>query len=372
MRRYPQDDEEEEVKRLLIRCFEKASCQPGLRPVDLTSTQQNQFLAMPEATEERKSFGSVSLVRQGDHTFYSLTLQSELLAETCFVVNRDEDPIEGFQRELDEKRAKEIAQYIDSGLGTIPSSIVLSAQENADLQYDSLRKTISFNLIPTAFLIIDGQHRVYGFMHAKKAFRVPVVIYDNLSKRDETRLFIDINSKQRGVPPELLLDIKKLAEYENDQEEFLREIFDIFLKDTNSRLYGRLSPASKSKGKITRATFNTAMKPLVRIFGGKSEVEIYEILNSYLISFDEAILTKHLINEYMFNPTFFKAVCAFFPIVAPKVKDRFGAVYSPDNFYEFLCVIGNSIRASRLSPEGTAYKPVVKALEESLKDEFRL
>ncbi len=321
---------------------------------------------------ERKSFGSVSLVRQGDHTFYSLTLPSELLAHTCFVINREEDPIEGFQRELDEKRAKEIAQYIDSGLGTIPSSIVLSAQEGADLQYDSTRKSISFNQIPTAFLIIDGQHRVYGFMHAKKALRVPVVIYDNLTKRDETRLFIDINSKQRGVPPELLLDIKKLAEYENDQEEFLREIFDIFQKDSNSRLYGRLSPASKSKGKITRATFNTAIKPLVKIFGGKSESEVYEILNGYLIAFDEAILAKHAANEQMYNPTFFKAVCAFFPFVATKVKDRFGAIYAPDNFYEFLIIIGESIRPSRLSVTGTAYKPVVKALEESLKEEFRL
>ncbi len=323
-------------------------------------------------TDERKSFGSVSLVRQGDHTFYSLTLPSELLAHTCFVVNREEDPIEGFQRELDEKRAKEIASYIDSGLGTIPSSIVLSAQEDADLRYDARRKSISFNPIPTAFLIIDGQHRVYGFMHARKAFRVPVVIYDNLSKRDETRLFIDINSKQKGVPPELLLDIKKLAEYENDQEEFLREIFDIFQKDANSSLYGKLSPASKTKGKLTRATFNTAIKPLVKTFGGKSEAEIYEILNSYFISFNEAILLRHDAQDQMINTTFFKAMCGFFPIVAAKVKDRFGAIYDADNFYHFLDIIGESIKSGKLKTIGTAYKPLVKTLEECLKDEFTL
>src|SRR5690606_40121758 len=77
----------------------------------------------------KESFGSVSLVRQGEHRFYSFTMPSDILAETCYVINRDEDPIEGFQRELDKKRAMEIANYIDSGLGTIPSSIVLSAQE---------------------------------------------------------------------------------------------------------------------------------------------------------------------------------------------------------------------------------------------------
>jgi hypothetical protein len=53
----------------------------------------------------KESYGSVSLVRQGDHRFYSFTMPSNVLAETCFVVNRDEDPIEGFQRELDIKRA---------------------------------------------------------------------------------------------------------------------------------------------------------------------------------------------------------------------------------------------------------------------------
>jgi hypothetical protein len=209
-------------------------------------------------------------------------------------------------------------------------------------------------------------------MYAKKAFRVPVVIYSGLSKRDETRLFIDINSKQKGVPPELLLDIKKLADYESSQEEFLREIFDIFSKDTSSCLYGRLSPATKSKGKITRTTFNSALKPLVKIFGGKSELEIYEILNSYFVAFDEAVLLPNNAHEQLFNFTFFKAICGFFPIVAAKVKDRFGAIYNADHFYHFLRTVGENVRVSKLKAVGTAYKPLVKTFEESLKDEFQL
>src|SRR5262249_18484475 len=154
---------------------------------------------------------------------------------------------------------------------TIPSSIVLSAQEDAELTYDSKRKVISFNAIRKAFLIIDGQHRVYGFMLATKAIRVPVVIYSDLSKRDETRLFVDINSKQKGVPAELLIDIAKLAEYEKDEEAFLRVVFDMFAEDTGSALYGRLLPFSKGKGMITRSLFNKAVKPLIRIFGEKTE-----------------------------------------------------------------------------------------------------
>ncbi len=102
-------------------------------------------------------------------------------------------------------------------------------------------------------------------MLAKRAFRVPVIIYDGLSRRDETRLFIDINSKQKGVPAELLLDIKKLAEYEKSEEELLREIFDTFMQRTSSTLYNYL-PSSKASGKLSRSVFNTALKPLIPTF----------------------------------------------------------------------------------------------------------
>src|SRR5579863_5983504 len=171
---------------------------------------------------------SVSLVTQGRHRFYTLTMPSDVLAKTCFVSNRYDDPDQGFQRLLDKKRAEEIAAYIDTGFGTIPSSIVLSAQPDAELRVIGKGKTIEFRDTRKAFLVLDGQHRVYGFSLAKTALRVPVVIYNGLSRKDESRLFIDINTKQRPVPNELLLDIKKLAEYESDVEKRLGEVFDLF------------------------------------------------------------------------------------------------------------------------------------------------
>ncbi|MEG6445760.1 DGQHR domain-containing protein [Enterobacter roggenkampii] len=321
---------------------------------------------------ERESYGSVSLVRQGEHRFYSFTMPSDVLAESCFVVNREEDPNEGFQRELDKKRAAEIANYIDSGLGTIPSSIVLSAQEDCDFIYDSKKKSISFLKSKKAFLIIDGQHRVYGFKLAKTALRIPVVVYENLSKRDESRLFIDINSKQKGVPTELLLDIKKMAEYENDIEQYLRELFDTFSSENDSALYNRLSASKKERGMITRSVFNTAVKPLVKVFGNKNPSEVYEIFNSYLIAFNEGVLLPNQLSEQAFNSTVFKAIAGFFPIITARVKDRFGAIYSVDNYYEFTQVVGQRIKPAKIENPSNAYKPIIEHLEESLKLEFTL
>lgn len=70
---------------------------------------------------------TASLITQGRHKFYSLTLPSEVLAKTSFVTTRYEDPNEGFQRTLDKDKAQKIADYIDKEGGTIPTAIILSA-----------------------------------------------------------------------------------------------------------------------------------------------------------------------------------------------------------------------------------------------------
>jgi DGQHR domain-containing protein len=94
----------------------------------------------PNEGEEggRISYTAV-LLTQGKHRFYTLSMPSDVLAETCMVERRNEEPAVGFQRALDRKRAEEIARYIaryiDSGFGTIPGSIVLSAQPEAELEY---------------------------------------------------------------------------------------------------------------------------------------------------------------------------------------------------------------------------------------------
>ncbi|MDC0831782.1 DGQHR domain-containing protein [Geitlerinema sp. CS-897] len=179
-------------------------------------------------TEQRYTFSNIT---QGKYRFYSLTMPSDVLAKVCYVTTREEDPQKGFQRVLDKKRAQEIAEYIDSGLGTIPNSIVLSAQPEANLRVIKNGKILAFDAKPKSFLVLDGQHRVFGFVLAKSQLRVPVIIYNGLTRQEESRLFIDINTKQRPVPNELLLDIKKLADYETDIEKQLGEGASQFCKN---------------------------------------------------------------------------------------------------------------------------------------------
>ena len=76
-------------------------------------------------------------------------------------------------------------------------------------------------------------------------------------------------------------------------------------------------------------------------------------------------------NSYLIQ-LFFKAIAGFFPIITPRVKDRFGAIYSVDNYYEFTEVIGQRIKPIKIEQPTNAYKPIVEHLEESLKQEFSL
>lgn len=276
-----------------------------------------------------------SLITQGKFKFYSLTLPSKVLAQTCFVSTRYEDPVEGFQRVLNEERAIQIAAYIDSGKTTIPTSIILSAQEGAQLKVKKGGRALTFSLHPKAFLILDGQHRVYGFSKAKSDLRVPVIIYNDLSREQETRLFIDINTKQKPVPNELLLDIKHLADIELDIEKRMRVIFDIFNSDQSSVLKGLLSASERVSGKLSRVSFNSACKGILPILADRDTNEIFEIINSYLTAFISGLVELGY-EEIVYTPYGFKAILSFFPEVAARVKGQFSGDYTTDNFADVL------------------------------------
>jgi DGQHR domain-containing protein len=313
---------------------------------------------------------SVSLIRQGKHRFFTLSMPSDALAETCFVSTRRSDVDGGFQRELDPQRAEEIAKYIDEGLGTIPGSIILSAQPDARLVYDSVKKTIKFEKFQRAFLIIDGQHRVYGFSKAKTSLRVPVVIYEGLDRVAESRLFIDVNTKQRSVPNELLLDIKNLADYETDSEALLREVFDFFNRESDSPLQGLLSPSERVKGKISRVTFNAALKPLISAFAGKEPEDIYAALRGFVGAFISGA-DKRGAQGAIVKPIVFRAIMQLFPQVAQRVKDK-NAPYSVNSFSEALTPMFSRLKAKSLIQPPLSQNVLFGEMSDAFRTSFTL
>lgn len=355
----------------------KPTNNPGQR--GLFSVVVGDSLEEMEVTDEVKIHRfSASLVSQGANRFYTLTMPVDILANNSTVDIRENNPRTGFQRVLDKKRAESIAEYINNG-NTIPCSIILSAQEVADFRYDRPRKLISFRAHPSAFLILDGQHRVYGFsllnsegsVKREDLYRVPVVIYSNLNRTQECRLFIDINTKQRPVPNELLLDIKRLADLEKGRSAILHDVFDLFHENPDSPLLGRMSPAAKAHGKISRVTFDAAAAPTLEAFEDQDPAYIYSVLSAYLHAW-MAVLRQLKAEANISNPTLFRAILLLFRDVATRASDRHSGDLKADHFLEFLEPLSVSVKRQNFFQPGRSHKAIYDNFSAALRRQVSL
>lgn len=259
----------------------------------------------------RKNIKAIECV-QNKKNFYVVSMNSNDLKEMCFVSRKKEEPLKGFQRVLDKKRARNIAAYLDEHKGVIPSAIILSAQSNAKIRYDNKTGNLSYEKTSESMLIIDGQHRIYGMYAAKSDYEIPVIIFVGLTSYEEVKLFIDINTTQKGVPSALILDIKNQAGTETKLEERQRILFDNLDKD--SVLSGYLLRNESKAGKISRTVFNSCTKSIFEA-GPVSEYNdtiIYNTLKNYLEAVDYVFKLSENKNARLNKTILFKAVINVF------------------------------------------------------------
>jgi DGQHR domain-containing protein len=152
-----------------------------------------------------------ALVRQGSLKLYATSLKvADLKLKDFYKINKldPEDAGPGYQRILDEGRAKRLADYLLDGQiegdAFLPTSIFLATGN--DIPFDSTINTITFD--PTLvgpFNVVDGQHRIAGLvMAADKApdflqFEIPVNIAVGLDDVSQMCHFLIVNTTQRSV-----------------------------------------------------------------------------------------------------------------------------------------------------------------------------
>jgi DNA sulfur modification protein DndB len=259
---------------------------------------------------------------QNDKTFYVSILPNDVLKSVCFVSRRDEDSEKGFQRTLNETRAKDIARYLDELKGIIPSALILSAQDNARLTIDSNKREISFVTNPNSFMVLDGQHRLYGLLKSTKKYVIPVIIFNKLNSTQEVNLFIDINTTQKGVPTTLLLDIKNLSGRESKKEDRQRQLFDRLNKE--SVMAGLFSPSKSQVGKITRVSFNQSTNEIFDsgFFQDKDNETIFKGVKNYLEAAEKVFKKSKSEKAKLTNSMFFRSLFAIYHEVVDKaLKD---------------------------------------------------
>ena len=290
---------------------------------------------------------STTTVNQGGAKFYTLAIDSKVLGETCYVSDRDENPEDGFQRVLNFAKVQEIANYVDTIEGSIPTSVIISAQqEHVTLDRN---KTLRFKNVNNAFMIIDGQHRVYGYKLAQTNCKVPVVVYVGLTKQEEAKLFIDINVKQTPVPESFVLEIKRFAKLEKGNAVYINDLFDLFHDSENSALQGLTSKTGSTKTKINRAKFKNGINPLIStgIISPEKRLpdEMYKILNNYFWALKESF--PHNFDELIMQGKYLTAFCKLFSEAAKMNPDRIN--YPKDGFDSVLAGDFSKIKKSELN-----------------------
>ncbi len=153
-------------------------------------------------------------VSQPFQKFYVCAIKARKLLEIAFTepIRYDKDGnLIGTQRPLDEeRRVKEIKEFVEGVDAAFPNSIILSANWDSDglnCIDHSLRWRFENGklIIPTntkLASVIDGQHRLYGFKDANESaldMELVCSIYIDLPNALQAYLFATINSTQKKV-----------------------------------------------------------------------------------------------------------------------------------------------------------------------------
>ena len=304
---------------------------------------------------------------QNGKIFYLTVLKNDLLKDICFVSRRDEDSKKGFQRNLNESRARDIAKYLDEMRGVIPSVLILSAQSVAKFAFNTKSHDISFIANEKSFMVLDGQHRLYGLMLTEKKYPVPVVIFNQLTTTDEVNLFVDINTTQKGVPTTLLLDIKNLTGRETKKEERQRILFDSLNKQ--SVMAGLLSATKSQVGKITRVSFKQATNELFEtgFFEDKDDQTIYNGVKNYLEAIEMVFNKSKSPKAKMTNTNLFRAIFAIFNETVDKSLDKYSDL-KVDSLVNCLEPISRISFDSYTGTSNAAVQRIIKDMKSELNE----
>ncbi len=125
---------------------------------------------------------------------------------------RIENPEEGFQRIVSERRARKIAGAVLDQRRTFPNAIVL-ATDRKDVTIENCQLVLPQRI---RFLVVDGQHRLYAQKYSSNEADFACVIHVGLLEVDMAELFVEINDNQTRVPSSLRWDLVRLVRPEDD------------------------------------------------------------------------------------------------------------------------------------------------------------
>lgn len=170
-------------------------------------------------------------ITDSDTDLYLFTTTPEFLLKTCVVLRKARKNKDAYQRILNRKRLRPIKNFVTQSGALLPTNIVLHLNDEVteeelgipNKNIDKKKITISKRevnklvllKIPSKYAsleLIDGQHRLFGFVLAepatRKHFNLAVIGIANIGAELRTKTFVAINDKAKKVDPNLVAYLK--------------------------------------------------------------------------------------------------------------------------------------------------------------------
>jgi DGQHR domain-containing protein len=155
---------------------------------------------------------------QGKLDMYVFGAKPSVLMKIGYVYRRASGKPSAYQRILSKERIETISQFLRSKSSLLPNAIIIAFDEDPAIQKEIEYKDgkLYFPRVYCSAWIIDGQHRVYGFLGTRYAdekddpdhvFKLPVVAFKSMEHIAQNRTFVSINYNQKKIDPNLLCDL---------------------------------------------------------------------------------------------------------------------------------------------------------------------
>lgn len=210
---------------------------------------------------------------QGSIPFYLFLINSRDLLHISYVIIRSEDPKKGIQRITSSERLTDIASFVKESTEVIfPNNLIINFDKKAQVVFrpDIDKPTEGELVIPRKEKIaqvIDGQHRLYGLEKTDKNIPLIVVGFEGLSVTQQAKIFLTINSKQKGINTSLVYDLFGITRSGENVELIAIDISKSLNSDEDSPFKDmvKLTDArKKDKETLSLAAFVVSMKKILK------------------------------------------------------------------------------------------------------------
>ncbi len=203
-----------------------------------------------------KKIECLRLVQPGA-TLYTVSMSGKEVLNRLDVMRRADDRDAGIQRILKPSRCKRIGWFYSQRDAILPNNIIASAQPE-EVRFEAAENDSNHGWLHISdnakFMVIDGQHRGFGWRYAERDFPVQLTLLIGTDRRTQAKLFYTINREAKKINPSLAYDLLGIIK-PGTEEEKLAGVISALNDDADSPLHGlvRMTDAPDGDTIITQA-----------------------------------------------------------------------------------------------------------------------